>query len=181
MKRRLLVGFVLLDLVVLGLILWFFLRPQPPAKLAPPTPTPAPQIQKSAASITLADLGSKAASPEQKIRRVYDLLRNYVGVMQTRGGPPLSTNAEFTRAFTGKNPLGVVFLSPDNPAINAHGELVDAWDTPYFFHLLAADSVEVVSAGPDRIPFNRDDLIFPRSGNRNSLAPHPGRQGRAPF
>ncbi|HEY8901358.1 MAG TPA: hypothetical protein VIM61_13180 [Chthoniobacterales bacterium] len=174
MKRRLFVGFVLLDLVILGLLLWFFLRPQPPAKLpAPPPPPPAPQAQKSSAPVTLARLADQAASPEQKIQRVYGLLRDYMGVMKTRGGPPLSTNAEFTRAFTGKNPLGVVFLAPDNPAINAHGELVDAWDTPYFFHLLAADSVEVVSAGPDRIPFNADDLIFARSKNPNSLDPHP--------
>ncbi len=159
--------------VVLAGIIWFA-QPessseQPDASVAVKSetlPEPPPLLE---GPITLGQLADPGASPHQKIHRVHGLLQNYVTVMKSRGGPPLSTNAEFTRALTGSNRLGSIFLASDNPAISPAGELIDAWGSPYFFHVLAADAVEIVSAGPDRIPFNSDDLIFPQSPNENSL------------
>lgn len=175
MRRRVAFDFAALAVVAVALAFWFFSSTLPPSKPAPvAAEEPAPAPAAATGPIPLTRLGDPAATPHQKLHRVHGLLQNYSAVMKTRGGPPLSSNAEFTRAFTGKNRLGVVFLAPDNPAISTGGELLDAWDTPYFFHALAADSFEVVSAGPDRIPFNADDLIFPRSPHRNSLAEESG-------
>jgi|SanBayMetagenome_1026888.scaffolds.fasta_scaffold33323_2 hypothetical protein len=118
-------------------------------------------------SVSLAALSDPAFPPEKKIRRVHELVRTYTMAMRSRSGVPIADNADFVRALTGSNILGVVFLPPDHPSISRQGELLDPWQSPYFFHALAGDSWEVVSAGPDRICFNADDLIFPPNPNRN--------------
>jgi hypothetical protein len=43
--------------------------------------------------------------------------------------------------------------------INARGELVDYWGTPFFFHQLSGTEMEIRSAGPDRVMWTVDDLV----------------------
>jgi hypothetical protein len=121
------------------------------------------------ASVPLEALNDPSVPPEKKVRRVYELLQTYAMAVKSRSRVPLSTNAEITRALCGKNILRVVFLPPDHPSVNPAGELLDPWQTPYFFHALAADSWEILSAGPDRIAFNADDVVYPPRGGPNSL------------
>ena len=135
-----------------------------PVTRHPPLPDSPPD-----SSIPLAALSDPGIPPEKRVRRVYEMLQNYTMAIKSRGGAPLSSNTEITRALTGRNVLGVMFLPPDHPAISTGGELLDPWETPYFFHALAADSWEIVSAGPDRVRFNNDDIIFPPPTNPNSL------------
>lgn len=76
------------------------------------------------------------------------------------GGNPVGTNPEITRALAGENPGQVKFLNPDDGLrVNANGELVDPWGTPYFFHQLSGTDMEIHSAGPDRIMWTADDLV----------------------
>jgi hypothetical protein len=177
-----------LILLTIGVLLWRKeTAPSPNASpLLAPAPLAAPTMRKadplhatkqSYSSISLSALNDPAVAPEKKVRRVYELVQNYSMVMKSRSRIPLSTNAEITQALTGKNILGEVFIPSDHASISAAGELLDAWQTPYFFHALGADSWEVVSAGPDRIQFNADDLIFPPSQNPSSLRPV-GRSGK---
>jgi hypothetical protein len=148
-----------------------------PREAAPVPPPPRPPTASATAtvvadrSIPLAALADPTVTPEKKVRRVHEVVQAYVMAMKGRSRVPLSSNAEFTQALTGKNILKVVFLPSDHPSISASGELLDPWETPYFFHALAADSWEVASAGPDRVPFNEDDLVFPPNRNPNSLQP----------
>jgi hypothetical protein len=77
------------------------------------------------------------------------------------GGNPVGSNPEITAALNGQNPRQVVFLNPDDGMqINARGELVDHWGTPYFFHQLSAAEMEIHSAGPDRKMWTSDDLVI---------------------
>jgi hypothetical protein len=77
------------------------------------------------------------------------------------GGNPVGNNSEITAALNGQNPQQVVFLGPeDGTRINGRGELVDNWDTPYFFHQLSRTEMEVRSAGPDRRMWTSDDLVL---------------------
>jgi hypothetical protein len=77
------------------------------------------------------------------------------------GGNPVGTNPEITRFLNGQNPGHVVFLQPeDGLRINEHGELVDNWNTPFFFHQLSRDLMEIHSAGPDRKMWTSDDLVI---------------------
>jgi hypothetical protein len=76
------------------------------------------------------------------------------------GGNPVGTNLEITRALAGDNPKQVNFLNPDDGLrVNADGELVDPWGTPYFFHQLSGTEMEIHSAGPDKKMWTDDDLV----------------------
>jgi hypothetical protein len=157
MKRR--IGWVMGGILAagVGVSLWLA-RPVEPAADKNFHP---PVVSERKRPITIDQLASPEIPPQEKIQRLYQVVQNYQQVVKNRPGPPLSSNREFTRALTGHNVLKVKFLPPDHPSISPEGEILDAWGTPYFFHRLAADSLEIQSAGPDRVAFNSDDLIFP--------------------
>ena len=77
------------------------------------------------------------------------------------GGNPVGNNPEITAALNGQNPRQIRFLNPeDGLRVNSKGELVDSWGTPFFFHQLSANEMEIHSAGPDRIMWTGDDLVI---------------------
>jgi hypothetical protein len=76
------------------------------------------------------------------------------------GGNPVGTNPEITRQLLGDNPRHINFIDPSaGMRVNGNGELVDAWDTPYFFHQISGSEMEIHSAGPDKIMWTADDII----------------------
>jgi hypothetical protein len=76
------------------------------------------------------------------------------------GGNPVGTNPEITSALSGNNPKHVNFINPQpGSRVNARGELVDAWGTPYFFHQISSSEMEIHSAGPDKVMWTSDDLV----------------------
>jgi hypothetical protein len=77
------------------------------------------------------------------------------------GGNPVGVNAEITGQLMGNNPKHINFLNREaGLRVNAGGELVDPWGTPYFFHQLSGTDMEIHSAGPDRIMWTADDLVI---------------------
>jgi hypothetical protein len=77
------------------------------------------------------------------------------------GGNPVGTNPEITAALNGGNPKQTQFIRDDyGMRINASGELIDPWGTPYFFHQLSGTEMEIHSAGPDKVMWTRDDLVI---------------------
>ena len=85
------------------------------------------------------------------------LMHNYAAQF---GENPVGDNAEITAALTGKNPKQVNFLREDSGLrVNDKGELLDAWGTPFFFHQLAADRMEIRSAGEDKKLWTLDDQV----------------------
>lgn len=76
------------------------------------------------------------------------------------GGNPVGTNPEITSQLNGNNPKHINFINAEaGMRINAAGELVDPWGTPYFFHQISGTDMEIHSAGPDRIMWTADDLV----------------------
>lgn len=75
------------------------------------------------------------------------------------GENPVGNNPEITAALHGENAKQIDFLKQDGNRVNAKGELVDAWGTPYFFHQLSAKEMQIRSAGPDRVMYTGDDLV----------------------
>ena len=71
-------------------------------------------------------------------------------------GNPWGSNAEITAALLGKNRRHLVFVGEAHRALNADGELCDRWGTPFRFHALGGDRMEIRSAGPDK-KFGTDD------------------------
>jgi hypothetical protein len=77
------------------------------------------------------------------------------------GGNPVGLNSEITAQLGGNNPKHINFLNPDaGLRLNAAGELIDPWGTPYFFHQLSGTDMEIHSAGPDRVMWTADDLVI---------------------
>ena len=74
------------------------------------------------------------------------------------GENPVGTNAEIMQALMGGNPVHATFSS-ETPKLNAKGELIDPWGTPYFFHQISGNDMEIHSAGPDKIMGTPDDII----------------------
>ena len=84
-------------------------------------------------------------------------IRQYGGMF---GGNPVGTNPEITSQLTGANPKHINFIKAEaGMRINAKGELVDPWGTPYFFHQISGTEMEIHSAGPDKIMWTSDDLV----------------------
>lgn len=105
-----------------------------------------------------AEIGGPPAKvpEEQAIDRLRLTVRNYG---QRFRGNPVGSNAEITAALNGGNPKGVRYLDELGARVNAKGELIDEWDTPYFFHQLSGSEMEIHSAGPDRKMGTSDDIV----------------------
>jgi hypothetical protein len=95
--------------------------------------------------------------PETVLQNVRRAIHQYGDMF---GGNPVGTNPEITSQLNGNNPRHANFIDAQaGMRINAEGELVDAWGTPFFFHQLSGAETEVHSAGPDKIMWTADDLV----------------------
>lgn len=79
--------------------------------------------------------------------------------------PEGGENHEVVAGLTGDNPKRVIFIPPDHPRLDARGNLLDRWGTPYFFHKQSESELEIVSAGPDRRLWSGDDLKLTRESS----------------
>ena len=90
------------------------------------------------------------------MEKVRLMLRDYRTLYREN---PVGTNAEIMKAIMGGNPRQAQLGPPEGQSLSAEGELLDRWGTPYFFHQLSADSMEVRSAGPDKTLWTSDDIV----------------------
>lgn len=126
-----------------------------PARLAEPQPE------------TAGTLAAGLNVPEGTIERDLEIVDSVLEAFRTNfpgGGNPVGENNEITAALTGRNPLGLQLIPRAHPAINHRGELVDRWGTPFFFHQLGGDAMEIRSAGPDRVMHTGDDVVLAPGG-----------------
>jgi len=147
-------------LVMLAAALWMLTRSdkEPASKVpVPPATKPAQVVAPPQTKSTLPpqpDVGveNEAAADLQRITR---LLRDYRTIA---GDNPIGSNAEIVQALAGDN-LKHAKILPDELPRNSSGELVDRWGTPYFFHQLSRNSMEIRSAGSDRRMWTSDDVF----------------------
>lgn len=104
------------------------------------------------------DLNSPAGDIHADLRLMNEVFVAYRGALRT--GNPVGENSEITAALTGRNKIGFAFIPAGCPAINAKGELCDRWGTPFFFHQLSGERMEIRSAGPDRKLWTADDQVL---------------------
>lgn len=161
--------------IVLGIVLAVLLLVPARVRRSPGAASPQPQAHPTAAATgqdagappgagdggrsELADgLNSTAGDVRADLRIIDNIFIAYRSAL--RSGNPIGENAEITAALGGKNKLGFAFLPADCPAINAKGELCDRWGTPYFFHQLSGEKMEIRSAGPDHQLWTADDEVL---------------------
>ena len=101
------------------------------------------------------------ATAEDDLKALVDMFNYYT--LEPSGQIPTGTNREITQALNQKTQSGLPYIPANHPAINADGELIDRWQTPYFFHAQSSQKMEIHSAGPDREMFTTDDLVWPPS------------------
>ena len=184
MKNRILPAIIFIFPVTLFIYFWW--QPEAVKKTPPPAPlqissttasnaaTAAksvvgnraalqPPAEKLASGVAADSAAAPAAllftnfPPATVLQNMHRVFHQY-GTMF--GGNPVGNNSEITAALTGQNPKQINFISSEaGLLVNAAGELVDPWGTPYFFHQLSGAVMEIHSAGPDRILWTSDDLI----------------------
>ncbi len=140
------------------------LREQHPPAPANPFPVgsrkPSPSSGEVPAALTASAtpaiplVTSPAVGIETTLEEVQTMLRDYRSAL---GENPIGTNAEIIRAINGDNLKQVNIGAPPGQRLNDQGELIDTWGTPYFFHQVSRDRMEVRSAGPDRVMWTADD------------------------
>jgi hypothetical protein len=131
---------------------------------APPAVSPPATRETPPPLSGYSDIAADLNAPGSTIRRDLEILREVFATFQTnfpRTGNPVGENAEITAALLGANAHRFAFIRPGHRAINASGELVDRWGTPFRFHQLSGTHMEIRSAGPDRKFGTPDDAEFP--------------------
>ncbi len=160
------VGALLLAIIALLVLLRPRRSPEPKKSSVVPvvhlegsaTPDLGPATLPVADPTAYAELNSSKTNALQDVRIVEALVQNMQQSFKTAAVPPLGFNEEITRALTGRNPLELAFIPSTHPAINARGLLCDRWGTPFHFHPVAGDRIDVRSAGPDKKIFTADDV-----------------------
>jgi hypothetical protein len=161
MKARLL--WLALPLIALAvLLLWP--RHEPPiaptpsvATAVPAVPVDVPAVVAPVPKPVRVAPSPAAIATQNELDSVQSAVRDFDARFD---GNPVGTNAEITKTLQGDNLRRVNFLGKDSQRINANGELVDAWGTPYFFHQLSARQMEIRSAGPDKRMWTEDDIVM---------------------
>lgn len=101
--------------------------------------------------------------PTSTIARDLDTVSQLLDAWRTnfpRLGNPVGENSDITAALAGDNALGLMLIPRTHPAINARGELCDRWGTPFRFHQLSGERMEIRSAGPDGKFATADDAVW---------------------
>jgi len=58
--------------------------------------------------------------------------------------------AQIFKTLRGENPRKIVFIDVISSSVNAQGEFIDPWGTPYRFDISKPDAPRVWSCGPNR-------------------------------
>jgi hypothetical protein len=180
MNRRILV--VLVVLAAAAGLLCFFVQTAPSpqawslsAPVGPPGtgtvsswPPPDPQRARPAdrgpdginilpgAAEIVRDLNAPSQPPERDLEIVGEVFACYRRIFKQN--PPGGLNAEIVAALLGANEKKLAVLQQNLPALNAKGEVVDRWGTPFYFHPALSTEMEILSAGPDRQLWTDDDI-----------------------
>jgi hypothetical protein len=125
------------------------------SRVAPPERADA----RSVGSPLAAELNAPGGDAPHDVETLHALLKQYWHHLGRRQGLPIGNDSDLVRALTGHNPMKLVVIPRDHPAISHDGRLRDRWGTPYFIHPRGNRVFEIRSAGPDRQIFTSDDVV----------------------
>jgi hypothetical protein len=152
--------------------------PESPATAVPPSPPAAPAITADppAAPHRAVTQPAGPTPPEAPVHpegaafgsgqppeREIDVLMSLLNAYREEFGsfPTGEDNPQILNAMAGGNPGAIWFLPRPHPRIDTAGRLLDSWGSPYVFHPISRDHLEIRSAGPDGELFSDDDLVRP--------------------
>lgn len=166
MRRSIVIAAVIITTA--GTLVWL-IRPvtrahhrqaETPAGKATDTSSPAPPKERETViALPIANEIIPPNSPDTTVDDDLGTLELVIGEFRKQnGGNPVGENVEIAAALLGDNPKKLAYLPAKGPFLNADGQLIDRWGTPYFFHQLSSNETEILSAGPDR-QFNTGDDV----------------------
>ena len=177
MRRAIVVAFLLA-----GLTAWLLFRgrehppphspsvragPERPSAAAAPSRAPSMPANGSAALSDASSLAEPLNAPDSTIQRDLSVLAHLLDNWRSnfpREGNPVGENHEITAALMGDNRLQLVLIPKHHRALNPRGELCDRWGTPFRFHQISGERMEIFSAGPDRKFGTADDVAWSPGG-----------------
>jgi hypothetical protein len=104
----------------------------------------------------VAPLHDPREAPDVDVAIVQNLLALYRQIFGSN--PPGGLNGEIVAAMLGANDRRLAIIPPDLAALSPEGELLDRWGSPFLFHPVSRDVMEVMSAGPDKTLWTTDDV-----------------------
>ena len=164
--------FVLAVILAVGLAAWLLLwnsgheetdqvsegkatSPGPP-EFSPP----AVQLKEDLSANYLEAYANPNIPPQKDLLLVRDVLDAFLYTVKEPGALPAGSNREVLGALLGDNPYRIRFVDPGFDHLNEHGQIVDRWQSPLFFHFEAATQIGIRSAGPDKVMWSEDDLVL---------------------
>ena len=170
----------IIGLLVLAVALYYFGKPKPspeeradpaPPKLAAPGNAKAPTLPSGIAfqkprPETLAKVPSHplaisfGSDPKNSgnetdiLLEIFESYRSHFGTFPTG-----EDNPQFMHALMGANPGRLPIFPLTHPRLSEKGALLDVWNSPFIFHLISRDHIEIRSPGPDREIYTEDDIL----------------------
>lgn len=169
MRRWFPIAVLMIVLLMVGMLAWVsnLLDSRP---IRPPRPAGKSQVvpeipaSPTAAESLLAGYGDSNTPTIEDLRKIHRVATGYFSVVKDSTRFPIGGNEDLAAALRGENPNREVFVRAGSPVFSADGRLVDRWGSPLIVHPEAWRELELRSAGPDRIPYNGDDLILAPNG-----------------
>jgi hypothetical protein len=122
----------------------------------PEKPTPSERL--------LEGYGDPGTPPIEDLRKIHRVVTGYYSVVKDSSRNPIGGNADLAAALRGDNPNREVYVRPGHPVFGKDGLLVDRWGSPIVVHPEEFRRLGLRSAGPDRSPYNADDLLLSPTG-----------------
>jgi hypothetical protein len=169
MRRSLPIVVILLLFALIAMVIWVSNHLDFPVKPPPAPPTKSeiklfPYLSPTAAESLLAGYGDPYTPPIEDLRKIHRVAIGYLSVIKDSARSPIGGNEDFSAALRGENPNREIFIRPGHSVFSAQGLLIDRWGSPVIVHPEAWRQLELRSAGPDRIPYNEDDLVLAPAG-----------------
>ena len=166
MRRLFSIAGLILVFVMVGMLAWVSnqLDGVKKSKLAQSQIQPSRPQSPPASEGLLTGYGDPATPPIEDLRKIQHVAVGYFSLIKDASHFPIGGNEDFSAALRGENPNREVFVRPGNPVFSREGLLIDRWGSPLIVHPQAWRELELRSAGPDRIPYNGDDLILSPTG-----------------
>jgi hypothetical protein len=109
----------------------------------------------------LAEVTRELNAPQSTIERDFEILDIVLDAFRRANGganPQGGENEEIVAHLSGQNGTKFAVLPPNLPFIDPQGRLLDRWGTPFHFHPVSSDTLEIRSAGPDHKLWTVDDV-----------------------
>lgn len=158
------IGWWVVISLVIAVTIWFFLRDnstkRPEHTLVNSSRIEIKPTAFAAGNYLLDGYGDPATPPLDDLKKIQRVATGYFSVIKDSSRFPIGGNEDLAAALRGENSNREVFVNADHPVFSSVGLLTDRWGSPLIVHPESWRVIELRSAGPDKVPYNEDDLVL---------------------